>query len=221
MVSRFALAGVVLLLAGCSSGVKPGGETGETQDLPDVRAEAYLFDTRIDFEGKRRSVRLEVFATDSLIGLGGRAYLGKGALKGWLDSDSLKLYFPNSNEYVYEPVSDLLQSFKCGDETPSVQVLSLFYHRPDAMQLDSHVRLITDTSDANRPTFTLQMADCPWRMTIGYDRRDPGWRVREFEFDNGDDLRVNASRREYRADTDVSAAKFNVVVPADAARIIP
>lgn len=221
MLKYCALAGVVLAIAGCAPRTEPGPEQGERQNLPDVRAEAYLFDTRIDFQGKRRSVRLEMFATDSLIGLGGRAYLGKGALKGWLDSDSLKLYFPSSNEFVYEPIGDLLQSFNCGDETPTVEVLSLFYQRPDAMKLDDNITLVTDTSDADRPAFTLQMPDCPWRMMIEYDRRDPGWRVREFEFDNGSDLQVSASRREYRADTEVSAAKFEVVVPSDATPIIP
>ena len=220
MLRFLVLAGIALVIGGCGRQVQPGGEYTENSG-PEVTVEAYLFDTRLDFEGKRRSVRLEIFATDSLIGLGGRAYLGKGALKGWLDGDSLKLYFPSSNDFVYEPMSDLLQSFKCGEESPSIGILSLFYNRPDGMKIDEHIEVVADTADEDRPTFTLLMADCPWKMVVVYDRRDPGWRIREFEFDNGDNLKISADRREYRSDTDVRSSKFQVTIPSDAARIIP
>lgn len=218
----------LFVMAGCGGPrhnaviTESGKPSGDYQPVTvDVTTEAYLFDTFIHYNGKRTSVRLELFATDSILAAGGRSYLGKGALKGWIRDDSLHIYFPQSDEYVYEPLTDLLQSVSCTDETPTLRLLDMFYHTPDSMLLDEQIALTADWSDENRPTFELGMQACPWSMRLEYDRRDPGLRLREFHFDNGDNLRIEAKRREYREQATVSSVKFQLDIPQTAIQIIP
>ncbi|MBD3401963.1 hypothetical protein GF420_03635 [candidate division GN15 bacterium] len=188
----------------------------------DREVEAYLFDTEIEYEGKYSSVRLELFATDSIVGIGGRSYLGKGALDGWLTADSVRLLFPQSNEYVYEPVARLLRTFECtGERRPDIPLLAFFFARPDRVDIGPDVAMMIDSSDTDRPVFSLSMPDCPWSIELIYDRRDTGWRIREFTFDNGDNLQIEARRREYHDEVDAKARMFTVSVPIDARRIIP
>ena len=216
------LSGTLLLIA-CG-----GPKKTETAELSrpvapdqDVAAEAYLFDTWLWYEGKRSSMRLEVFVADSILAAGGRSYLGKGALKGWIRDDSLLFYFPQSDEFVYEPITDLLLSVTCTDQAPRIAFLDLFYALPDSLTLDPQIQVDADYADPDRPNFLLGMADCPWQIRLEYDRREPGFRIREFEFDNGDALRIEARRREYKAETTVGGGKFSVALPESAAQIIP
>lgn len=220
---------VLFVATGCGgsrqSRVSDEAPAPDVSDRPaaaaDVTAEAYLFDTFIHHNGKRTSVRLELLATDSILAAGGRAYLGKGALKGWIRDDSLHLYFPQSDEFVYEPVADLLQSVSCSGETPVLQLLSFFFETPDSVRLDSQIVLSSDWDNENRPAFQLGMRDCPWQIDLQYDRREVGLRLREFRFDNGDNLRIEAKRREYRSTASVPALKFRLTVPESATQIIP
>lgn len=187
----------------------------------EVTVEAYLFDTWLWYEGKRSSMRLEVFVTDSILAAGGRSYLGKGALKGWIRDDSLHFYFPQSDEFVYEPIVDLLQSVTCTDLAPRIAFLDLFYALPDSLVLDPQITLTADYTDSDRPAFRLGMADCPWQIKLEYDRRDPGFRIREFGFDNGDKLRIEARRREYRDETTVNSRKYGLAIPGSAIQLVP
>jgi hypothetical protein len=67
-----------------------------------VKADAYLFDTEITSHGKLTSMRLEIFDADSVLALSGRAYMGKGVIKGIITSDSLLMYLPTSDQYIKE-----------------------------------------------------------------------------------------------------------------------
>lgn len=212
---------VALLAGGCGGAGQagPGEETAVA--AAKVEAEAYLFDTFIHRDGKRTSVRLELFATDSVLAAGGRAYLGKGALKGWIRGDSLKIYFPQSDEYVYEPLDDLMRSAECGDGSPDIRLLDLFFHTPDSVTLDPRIEVTGDWNDVDRPKFSLAMQNCPWQINLEYDRRKQGLRPREFRFDNGDNLQIEAKRREYRDRSSVTGAKFVLNLPQTAVQIIP
>ena len=219
------IVGLVLLTA-CSTHRR----RGPAEEIPtevreawqDVEVEAYLFDTEIEYEGKYSSVRLELFATDSIVGIGGRSYLGKGALDGWLTADSIRLLFPQSNEYVSEPVARLLRTFECtGARRPNIPLLAFFFARPARVDIGPDVTITVDSSDTDRPAFGLSMPDCPWAIELIYDRRDTGWRIREFSFDNGDNLQIEARRREYHDEVGAKARMFTVSVPSDARRIIP
>lgn len=210
----------VLAVSGCGGRVPGAGAESEATG-PDIVSEAYLFDTFIYRAGKRTSVRLELLATDSILAAGGRAYLGKGALKGWIRDDSLKIYFPQSDEYVYEPLRNLMQSVDCHTGSPDLRLLDLFFHTPDSVALDSLIRVSEDWSEPNRPSFQLTVADCPWRFELVYDRREAGFRPRELRFDNGDDLQIEAKRREYRDRVTVKKAKFALSIPGSAIQIAP
>jgi hypothetical protein len=217
--------GVTILLTPVGCGptytVPPAGETSTVRRGEKVRAEAYLFDAKLRRHGKPTSFRLEVFRTDSVIALGGRAYLGKGALKGRLTADSMEIYFPSSNEYLYEPLSNLFATTPCADAAFFTNLPGLFTTLPDSMGSLNHVLLKADYSNPRRPTFTLTWPDCPWRLELTYDRRDTGWRLRRFAFNNGQDISLKARRREYKRRARVPARKFQLTVPADSRRISP
>lgn len=186
----------------------------------EVRGEAYLFDARLWQDDKPTSFRLNVYQTDSLIGLGGRGYLGKGALKGWVNADSLAVYFPSVNEFLYENVAELLSSFDCLTALPSFNLLDLFSDLPDPVEWQD-LDLTVDTDEADEATVTIAPSDCDWSATLVYSREDVGWRVEDFTFDDGDKTRLEAHRRRYNDDAGLEWSHFVVSVPPDAVRIKP
>jgi len=209
-----------LIAAGCSGGPRtPIGEEA-TPDIR-IRAEAFLFDAQLRRDGKPTSVRLELYYTDSLTGVSGRGYLGKGALKGWLTDDSLKVYFPSSNEYVYDALPSVLAGDSCPGEIPRLPLGGLLVTTPDSIGSLGDIELQSDYSDRDRPSFVLALPDCPWRIDVTYDRHDDGWRVREFYFDDGRATTLKATRRTFKSDARVPLTRFRAPVPPDAFRIIP
>jgi hypothetical protein len=56
---------------------------------------------------------------------------------------------------------------------------------------------------------------------MAYDRQEDGWRIQEFFFDNGQEVTLKASRREYKKQARVPLSKFRLVTPDDALRIVP
>jgi hypothetical protein len=164
---------------------------------------------------------LEIFQTDSVLGLAGRGYLGKGALKGWMRSDSLKVYFPSTHEYVYEAQGRLLRSFECTFDMPEIDLLALFSTLPDEILFDSRVTVEPDYSNHKRPSFVVYVDDCPWRIELTYDKRPPGWRIRSFSFFDGDEKRLTARRREYKKKAKVKPIVLQAPIPNDAVRVFP
>jgi hypothetical protein len=214
-------AALAMLAAGCG-GYQGRGHVSETlsSDKQKVPVEAYLFDARLRRQGKPTSFRLEVFRTDSVAGFGGRAYLGRGALKGRLTDDSLEVYFPSSNEYVYESVDNLFRSADCPHLATGLNLLDAFTSLPDSLDHVGSLEVVSDYSDEDRPEFVLKATNCPWKMELIYDRREGGWHIREFRFDNGGEVTLKASRRTYK-DARAPLSKFAVPVPFGAIRIIP
>jgi hypothetical protein len=214
----------LVCVAGCSGGRRHAAVSGEgaANAGSERRAEAFLFDTEIHYKGKYSSVRLELYATDSIVGIGGRSYLGKGALDGWLTRDSVKLLFPSSNEFVHDAVILLLRSLDCSERgAGSIDLLSLLYTMPSVYSVGPGIVVSLDSSDVDRPAFELSSTECPWRIDLIYDAQAPGWRVREFTFTNGDNLSIKAKRREYKPGVKAKSDKFTVEIPPDAVRISP
>ena len=133
------VAAFLLALSGClaTRGSRIGGETpsGEAQ----ITADAYSFNARVWRDGKPTSFKLELYYTDSLIGIAARGYLGKGAFKGWLRSDSIKVYFPQSNELLYESLDGLVKNSECGVSVAGLEFLSLFARTPDSLAMPTGV----------------------------------------------------------------------------------
>lgn len=212
----------LVLSAGCAGGYRGGApEMRADLDRVEVTADAYLFDARLVREGKPTSVRLEIYYTDTLIGLGGRGYLGKGALKGWLREDSLRVYFPGSNEYVYEAVPTLLESDACAQAEVRVPLAGLLSTTPDSLGAAEDLEVEADYVDPDEPRFVIRGRGCPWRLEIRYDRRDDRWQVKEFRFADGADLWLTAQRRTVKHGAKMSAGRFAVAIPENAVRIVP
>ncbi len=186
-----------------------------------VPAEAYLFDCKLVRDGKRTSLRLEVFQTDFALALGGRAYLGKGALKGRLTADSLTVYFPTRKEFVDEAIYDVMASSACPFSLGDIDILRLFRNLPDSLELGRQIRVVSNYEKRKRPTFYVSMEGCLWQIKLTYDLQPDGWRIRKFSYTDGERLSLRASRREYRASARVKASKFFVRVPPGAVRIVP
>lgn len=211
-------------LSGCQSGPSGTGLSGiETALETKIQAEAYSFNARLRRQGKPTTFKLEVYQTDSLLGLSGRGYLGKGALKGWLTSDSIKVYFPSTKEYLHDPLSAVASSGECASPLGGLNVLDLFAQLPDSILNGTDLMVNADYSKSKRPQFLIESADekCNWRLDLTYDRKKTGWRIKRFEFDNGSGTTLRGIRDRYRAEAKVALKRFMPRPPPGAVRIIP
>jgi hypothetical protein len=174
-------------------------------------------------EGKPTTFKLELYRTDTLVGMSGRGYLGKGALKGWITGDSLKVYFPSTNEYVYESLVEVVERSDCPLPLAQFDVLSLLTTLPDSAVSPDAFTVIPDYDDEKKPRFLLESTstDCPWQLELDYDLKDDRWRIRRFEFDDGKNLRVRGERDRYKSDAEVPLNRFEFAISSDAVRIEP
>ncbi|MEW6049451.1 MAG: hypothetical protein AB1644_00045 [Candidatus Zixiibacteriota bacterium] len=186
-----------------------------------VFADAFLYDAKLVRHGKPTSFRLELFRTDSVIALGGRGYLGKGALRGRMTSDSLVVYFPATNEYLRETISELLNSFGCSLARTSLDAIEFFARPPDRTTTDSSLQVVLVRDDKKRPVYGLFSDECAWRVEIEYERNKEAWRVRELVFDDGAGVTLTARLRESRSHVGIPAARFEISWPPDALRLTP
>lgn len=232
MISRFRVQSIIVVLlalvsaalTGCQSGRHGTGIVGDEEALETkIRAEAYSFNARLRQQGKPTTFKLEVYQTDSLLGLSGRGYLGKGALKGWLTSDSIKVYFPATKEYVQDQLSVVAKSGKCASPLGGLNLLDLFAQLPDSILSDTDLLVNADYSKAKRPKFRIESADeeCRWQLDLTYDHQKTGWRIRRFEFNNGNGTTLRGIRERYRAKANVALKRFMPRPPPGAVRIIP
>ena len=117
----------LIICSSCSSPAYVSDLAGEERSTNEkIIADAYLFDTKLIQKKKVTSVRLEFYKSTGLIGINGRGYLGKGALKGHLSKDYLKIYFPHTNEYIDESITNIFNSFKCDNKIKQFDLFSLF-----------------------------------------------------------------------------------------------
>lgn len=214
------------LILTCTTG-PPVTEAGrETAPQVKVPVEAYLFDVSIRRHGKPTSLRLDVFDADSVIALGGRAYLGKGALRGRMTRDSLVAYFPTSDEYLLEDFS----SFSIGGANPTdlseVGFLNLLKQPPDTGVLGDSIRADCTHSDDGDSKWiihpgTLEHADSlRWRLHLTYALTEEQMRLAQFAYYDSTTT-ITANRREYRSRARVPADRFGVAIPPSAVRVTP
>lgn len=199
----------------------PPAEERPQIDNGKINVEAYLFDAKIKQDGKPTTVRLFFFQTDSVIAIGGKGYLGKGALKGWLTEDSIKVFFPSTNEYVYESIGDLFSSFDCSGKLPKFDLMALFSNTPDQVLNDIEISIIKMNESKNRPKYQISFLNCPWNIEITYDRQEKGYRIRNFEFTDGNKTTLLAKRREYHDNREVKLSRFHIKTKPGSYRIIP
>ena len=215
-----AVAGLAGVLCGCYGNGRRGLEGSEEGKF---RAEAYSFNARIWRDNKPSTFKLEVYQTDSLIGLSGRGYLGKGALRGWIRSDSIMVYFPAANELLHESIEALVAASSCPTPLSRLSLLQLMKERPDSVSLPDQVLLETISETRDRAKFKLSSSGegCEWALALDYRRRDTGWRIEEFYFDDGRGTRLRGSCELYRAEARVPVSRIDPAPRSDAARIVP
>jgi len=213
-------AGVVFLLGGCSTTRKRS-----LDQFAEVRitAEAYSFNARLWRDGKPTTFKLELYQTDSLIGLSGRGYLGKGALRGWIRSDSIMVYFPTTNELLYESLDALVAASSCPLSLASLDLIAFMSRPPDSIALAKGLKVNSDYESEDRARFDVQSIEpgCSWKLALVYRHRDLGWRIDEFDFDDGSGTRLKGSCELYRARAGVPLSRFEPRSRPDARRITP
>jgi hypothetical protein len=216
----FLCAGIVVLLGGCYA---TGKRSLEQSPEVKIVAEAYSFNARLWRDGKPTTFKLELYQTDSLLGLSGRGYLGKGALRGWVRSDSIKVYFPSTNELLYEPLDAVVAASSCPFPLAGLDLLGLMSKPPDSIALAESLQVDSDYGVRDRARFKVRSieAGCTWELALVYRRRDLGWRIDEFDFDDGRGTRLRASCNLYRARAKVPLSRIEPGSRPDARRIVP
>lgn len=200
------------------------------KDKSKIEVQAFLYDAKFLLRGTRRSVRLEVFKDRDRVALAGRGYLGKSALKGWMTADTLLVYFPGSNEYIYESTASLLASSACLDSLSSVNFPALFSAlAPDVLPSPEFRTMATDSAKGDgsnsrgRSGYLITSADCPWEISLTYKIDSRGCRLRTIKYDSTTDHvpELEAKLRTFRPRVRVKVSRFEVDIPTDARRIKP
>ncbi len=138
-----------------------------------------------------------------------------------MSTDSIKVYFPSTNEYVYEAIEDLMNSFECSGNLSSINLTNLFYDLPDRISQPDDINIEADYKDKKQPEFIITPQNCSWRISLIYDKQDTGWRIKNFEFSDGDKTILKADRRIYKNQSNIPINKFQFHSVSDAVRIIP
>ncbi len=212
---------LVTFLVGCGTGGNRAGDEQQSESRRKIKADAYLFDARIYRDGKPTSVRLECYVTDSVVGLSGRGYLGKGALKGRLTRDSIVVYFPSTNEFVSEKTADLLTSAAdCVQINAAVDLLSIFSTEPDSIAWGAQFKILRSGND-DRPHYQISLKDCGWLFDLEYREDKNKMYLSKFEFNDGNGNRLKAKRRTLKKNASVPMKRFIANMPAGAIKIIP
>jgi len=210
-----------IALTNCSSGLKNhvGESVNEGFDATEISVEAYLFDVKLRRKGKPTTIRLDLYQTDSAIAMYGRGYFNKGAFTGRLTDDSMLVYFPSTKEYLHESIDNLFLSFDCESELIGLNLLNYFRKPPDSGHISQNLNVETIEEDNDSRHLKVSSINCPWRLLLGYVIEEKSWRIKNFEFDDGDDVTLKGSQRKYKDDASVAASRFRITIPIGSKKI--
>lgn len=212
-----------LILGGCYGGDRQfGDETSDNESLySEIPVEAYLFDVKLRRDGKPTSFRLDLYQTDSAVAMYGRGYFNKGAFRGVLSDDSLHINFPSSKEYLQESIESLFQSFDCEKDLIAVELLAYFARPPDSGQIAGDLMVESLEQDGQSRKVKVSSKNCPWRLLMGYDLKENGWRIESFEFDDDKSVTLKGELRKYKGDSSISQSRFKLTIPSNFSKITP
>jgi len=215
------LAVVIIMIISCSGGrkVHSGEYSGSRIDKADVQVEAYLFDVKLRRQGKPTTIRLDLYQTDSVIAMYGRGYFNKGAFTGRLTADSMLVCFPSTKEFLHESIENLFLSFDCESELIGINLLSYFIKSPDSAHSLQNLLVELIEEDPDRRIVKVSSKNCPWRLILDYAMEEKGWRIRNFEFDDGGEVTLRGSQRRYKLGASVPATRFRIIIPNDSKKI--
>lgn len=185
------------------------------------RGDAYLYDVKINRDGRKRSTRLDVYIKPDTLALFARAYLGKGALKALIVRDNSLVYFPTENEYFRGRLSDLTDR-NCDRNVEFERVLvDLFHNRPVEFGHDStnyYVVILHESKELCR--YRLVSVMCGNSLEIEYELREGRYIpvFLGFNNDNGS-LTIEAKKRGQSLNIDIPSEKFSLSIPGDASAL--
>jgi hypothetical protein len=187
------------------------------------RGDAYLFDIKINRDGKKNSVRLEVFHSGDSLGIFARGYLGKGVLKGLILPDSAVMYFPGQDEFYSGSLIDLIGD-DCADSMFSGRiVLDLFDKTPSELSypLSGHyINIVEEGPEVRR--YWIQSKKCPEEIELEYDLQGGKSVLKRIEYrKSSGDFGLEASRRQIRLDIGIPSEKMRIDIPPTALRLNP
>lgn len=185
--------------------------------------DAYLFDIKINQDGRKRSSRLDVYFKPDTLAIFARAYLGKGVMKSALIGDSALVYFPTENEYYNGSLYDLLDE-ECYQSMRFERILqNLFLKLPVEIEDNSvgyYVVILQESKSICR--YRLESRMCEKYLEIEYDFKDDRYIPYKIEYSNDDEsLKLSAKRRSYSLNIKIPPEKMSIDIPPDAAQIIP
>lgn len=215
-----------LLLTGCSlaNRQKSGGQPIETElNLPAGKGDAFLYDARIYRDGRKNSVRLDVYRYADSLSVFARGYLGKGVLKGFIRGDSVLAYFPTEDQYFYGRLADILPGTCAAGTELEKLLVELFFRTPDEMQLNFEDLYLTVVKESRKERiYRLTARGCPESIELHYDLKEHCYLLEKIEYSNPDEsLKFMAERRRQKLNIDLPAEKKSVSIPETATRIYP
>jgi hypothetical protein len=147
--------------------------------------------------------------------------MNKGAMKGLMTPDSIKAYFPLTNEHVSEELSEFFASINCSGSIPKFDFFRLFSERPEFLKDNLYSIVEIVELDRNSVKYKIRFHECWWYLDITYDKKDEGWRIKQFKFGNGKNSTLTGKRHQYKHDAKVKRSFFEYSEPLDAVRITP
>jgi len=216
----------IIILSSCTVATrKQSGETisAEEAKFGEGRGDAYLFDAKIYRDGKKNSVRLDVYYKNEQAGVFARGYLGKGVLKGIIDKDSIIVYFPTEDQFYTGEIASLVKGdcrHKFDFESIIIQLMTKLPSDIKDAGDDYYVTILKDKGKTRE--YRLESRHCPEHIILEYDLKENRFILDKIDFRTEDDsFRFKAERRKFRLNVDIPVNKIVFDIPEDAARILP
>lgn len=206
------LTAVVALVAliGCGSGrsgaLKPLEQIGAIVE-DKIVCDAYLYDVKHVQDGKPTSIRLDCYRIDSVMGFAGRGYLGKGAFRGRVTVDSLCIYFPSTNEFVYDAVTGVLDGEHCLNAIHTALREIVRVPPMDSLAVDSESGLLARTFGP------------PCESRLLYRLNETRLRLERFRISGAQQGSITGTLRESRSRVKVERRRIEIEIPESAVRL--
>ncbi len=187
-----------------------------------LTVDAYLFDVKFRDNGKRRSVRLDVYFTDTLALFTARGYLGKGVAKGVWRPDSSLFYFPTVNEFYSGPLDEMTRAgCASGGELQRLLPTFLSGRLLHSLPIDGSLSIDKKTEKTIDATAILGACETPVKLIFDKQAESPFFGelfyLKEFSYVPADGQgRVVGKRRILKRNKGLEARKFIINIPTDA-----
>ena len=198
-------------------------QSAERLSLPAGKGDAYLFDLKITNQGRKNSVRLDLYWNEDSLGLYARGYLGKGVLKGLVTADSVLVFFPTNNEFYTGQLSGFITEDCFENLSFEKIIIDLFGNTPDKIDYpfgEAYLTILEEKPGGRK--YRLVAKNCDEYFEIEYDRKKGRFIIDQLSYNKEDgSFKLEAKRRKYRLNIGLPPEKFQVEIPQTATRIYP